>query len=91
MKPIDEHDPAIVAFEYVRIEWMIFYNGILSYLRGLDGDLSRRVGRVVQTIIDAEKNGKTDHMDRLTIDTARLLFNNTELWHEIANSRKRKK
>jgi hypothetical protein len=89
MSEPDARDPAIIAFEKIRTDWLVFYTQVRQFLHGLDGDLSRGIGTVVMIILDAQESGETNNHDWPTVATAWFLKGDTELWHEIADSRKK--
>ncbi len=72
-------------FETIRAHWLDFYTTTRLSLQALDGDVSRALGRYVQDIIDAGPN----HPDWPDSGTARFLHGDPDLWHELANSRKK--
>jgi hypothetical protein len=80
-------DSALMEFEKIQSEWFAFYTHIRNYLHGLDGDLSRKIGRVVYDIIEDHENHKD--IDWRTVSTAKFLKHDTELWHGLSDSRKK--
>ncbi len=72
-------------FDKVRAIYRTAYSDIKLYLKRLDGDTSRHVGSFVQGIVDGDIPSNHDWP---TMEAAKFIRSDTELWHEVANSRK---
>jgi len=64
--------------------WRTCMETMRDYLRALDGETSRKIGRIV---MDIEKDGPNKHTWPET-STASFIKTDSFLWHEVANSRK---
>lgn len=71
----------------VRDIWFAAFSEIRTRLMHLDGTTSRELGRHVLDIINDAKGG-TSEQDWPTIATAKYIYRDTMLWHELADSRK---
>jgi hypothetical protein len=85
---MDTYEEAVKHFRRVRDEWFFAFSQIRLYLHNLDGDTSRAVGKLIQSIIDGEKTGETDASDWPTVSAAKFIHSDPDLWHEVADSRK---
>lgn len=72
-------------YNHVRNLWLEAFLEIRLYLHKLDGDTSRAVGRIVRDIVDSGPS----HNDWPDTGAALFLRHDPDLWHELANSRKR--
>jgi hypothetical protein len=72
-------------FAAVRAIWLAALRSTRVYLGRLDGETSRSVGRIVLDIVNAPA------LDPNWADRGAALFvrGDPDLWHEIADSRKR--
>jgi hypothetical protein len=70
-------------FEHIRETWLEFLTSTRLYLRNLDGDTSRAIGRIVYDLVESKKED-----DWPSVGTAQFMKNDTFLWHELADSRK---
>ncbi len=79
-------DIALILAE-ARDIWFTAFWEIRIRLMHLDGTTSRALGRHVLDIVnDAE--GGTSEQDWPTIATAKYIYRDTMLWHELADGRK---
>jgi hypothetical protein len=72
-------------WDELRNEWLAFFTTMRLKLMALDGNTSREIGGIVQQIIT---DGPSKH-DWPDTGAALFFHNDPELWHELANSRKK--
>jgi len=84
----DNTQPVMDHFAKLSEIWRDAYNEMHAYLRALDGETSRKLGKYVAEIVEADKTPGCP-LSWNDISTARLIHGDTELWHQLANSRKK--
>jgi len=86
VSPLKEDEPMTpqVHFDELRRMWLEMFTHMRVYLQNLDGDTSRAVGEIVYDLVQTG----SEHDDWVDTQTARFIHGDTELWHEVANSRK---
>lgn len=77
-------DP-VTHYNNLRNIWFEAYSTMRAYMIGMDGDSARAVGKIVQDIVDAGPK----HHDWPDTGAALFIRRDPELWHELANSRRK--
>ena len=78
-------ESAAQHYNHLRDIWFRAYSEMRQYMIRMDGGSARAVGAIVQDIVNAGPK----HHDWPDTGAALFIKNDPELWHELANSRRR--